>query len=107
MPAVGRRPFAWRRAGLAALAGAAAVLGFAPFYVWPVPIAALAVLFLLWSHSESPRQAALTGFVFGLGLFLAGVSWVYVSLHVYGQMPALLAGVATLLFCHQDLSFGI
>ena len=99
MPAVGRRPFAWRRAGLAALAGAAAVLGFAPFYVWPVPIAALAVLFLLWSHCESPRQAALTGFVFGLGLFLAGVSWVYVSLHVYGQMPALLAGVATLLFC--------
>lgn len=98
MPAVGR-PFAWRRAGLAALGGAAAVLGFAPFYAWPVPIAALAVLFLLWSRCESPRQAALTGFAFGLGLFLAGVSWVYVSLHVYGHMPALLAGLATLLFC--------
>lgn len=99
MSAVGRQPFAWRRASLAALAGATAVLGFAPFYAWPVPIASLAVLFLVWSRCESAGQAALTGFAFGLGLFLAGVSWVYVSLNVYGHMPAVLAGLATLLFC--------
>ncbi|HET7729355.1 MAG TPA: apolipoprotein N-acyltransferase [Usitatibacter sp.] len=80
-------------------AGAACVLGFAPFYLWPVPIAALAVLFATWRSSGSALQAALSGFAFGLGYFLAGVSWVYVSLHDFGSMPAVLAAVATFLFC--------
>ena len=79
--------------------GAACVVGFAPFYWWPVPIAALAILFHVWGRSGSPLQAALSGYAFGLGYFLAGVSWVYVSLHVYGAMPAILAAVATFLFC--------
>lgn len=85
--------------GLPAIAGAAAVAGFAPLYAWPVPIAALAVLFLAWTRSGSPLQAAITGFAFGLGLNLAGVSWVFVSLHEFGHMPAVLAAVATFLFC--------
>jgi apolipoprotein N-acyltransferase len=42
---------------------------------------------------------AATGFDFGMGLFLAGVSWVYVSLHDFGAMPAPLAALGTLLFC--------
>lgn len=84
---------------LPAVAGAACVLGFAPFYLWPVPILALAVLFHAWGASGSPLQAALSGFAFGLGLFLAGVSWVFVSLHEFGAMPAVLAAVATFLFC--------
>ncbi len=82
-----------------AVAGALCVLGFAPFYAWPVPIAALAVLFAAWERSATARQAALSGFAFGLGFFLAGVSWVYVSLHYYGDMPAALAAAATFLFC--------
>ena len=81
------------------VAGAACVLGFAPFYAWPVPLVALALLFFAWQRSGSPRQAALSGFVFGLGYFLAGVSWIYVSLHEFGSMPAPLAALATFLFC--------
>jgi apolipoprotein N-acyltransferase len=81
------------------MAGAAAVLGFAPFYAWPVPIASLAVLFLAWSRSGSALQAAISGYAFGLGLNLAGVSWVFVSLHEFGHMPVVLAAVATFLFC--------
>jgi apolipoprotein N-acyltransferase len=81
------------------LAGAACVAGFAPFYAWPVPIVALAVLLHAWTRSATPRQAALSGFAFGLGLFLAGVSWVYVSLHDFGSMPAPLAALATFFFC--------
>ena len=84
---------------LPAAAGAAAVLGFAPFYAWPVTIASLAVLFLVWSRSGSALQAAISGYAFGLGLNLAGVSWVFVSLHEFGHMPAVLAAVATFLFC--------
>ena len=87
--------------GLAApaAAGAACVFGFAPFQAWPVPLAGLAVLFAVWSRSGSPLQAALSGFAFGLGYFLAGVSWVFVSLHYFGSMPVVLAAVATFLFC--------
>ncbi len=80
-------------------AGALAVLGFAPFYLWQAPVVAVALLLHAWRQSGSPLQAALSGFAFGLGYFLAGVSWVYVSLHVFGSMPAVLAGLATFLFC--------
>src|SRR5205085_2073166 len=55
-------------------AGAACVFGFAPFYAWIVPIATLAALFFAWTRSDSAVQAALSGFAFGLGYFLAGVS---------------------------------
>ena len=84
---------------LPAVAGASCVLGFAPFHAWPVPIAALAVLFFAWARCATPRQAALSGFAFGLGYFLVGVSWVYVSLHDFGGMPLVLAALATFLFC--------
>jgi len=87
------------RFAVPAAAGAACVFGFAPFYAWPVPILALGVLFAAFERSAGPRSAALAGFAFGLGYFLAGVSWVYVSLHDFGSMPAILAGLATFLFC--------
>jgi apolipoprotein N-acyltransferase len=75
------------------------VFGFAPFYAWPVPIVALAALFAVWERTPTPRMAALDGFLFGLGYFLCGVSWVYVSMHDFGAMPAILAALATFLFC--------
>jgi apolipoprotein N-acyltransferase len=84
---------------VAAVAGAACVFGFAPFYAWPVPLLALALLFALWRARGTPMQAALVGLGFGLGYFLVGTSWVYVSLHRYGDMPAVLAALATFLFC--------
>ena len=45
------------------------------------------------------RRGALLGAAFGFGLFIGGVSWIYVSLSVFGGMPAPLAALATLLFC--------
>jgi len=75
------------------------VLAFAPFGLLPVALVALAVLAHLWITAASPRVAAGTGFVFGMGMFLAGVSWVYISLHRFGAMPMPLAAGATLLFC--------
>ena len=45
------------------------------------------------------RAAALAGFAFGLGYFVCGVSWVYVSMHDFGMMPAWLAVALTLLLC--------
>ncbi|WP_324779594.1 apolipoprotein N-acyltransferase [Thiobacillus sedimenti] len=81
------------------VAGAASVAGFAPFGLWPLPVLGLAVLFAQLARTSSMRAGFLTGLAWGLGFFLAGVSWVYVSLSVYGGMPAWLAGLATFLFC--------
>ena len=81
------------------IAGAACIFGFAPFYAWPVPILMVALLFHQLDASGTPLRAGLSAFAFGLGYFLAGVSWIYVSLHVYGSMPAPLAALATFLVC--------
>jgi apolipoprotein N-acyltransferase len=87
-----------RNSGLALLAGLSCVAGFAPFGIFPVPVLALAVLFALWHRADTPKAAAWLGFSFGLGLFGAGISWIYVALHDYGDMPMWLAGPATALF---------
>lgn len=84
---------------IAFILGALTVLGFAPFSLFPISVLALAVLLRLWHGAPTRGRAAAIGFGYGLGLFLAGVSWVYVSLHDFGAMPAPLAALATLLFC--------
>ena len=61
-------------------------------------VLALTVLFVLWQDARSPRAAAMMGFQFGFGLFAAGIGWIYVALHDYGGMNALLALLATALF---------
>jgi apolipoprotein N-acyltransferase len=80
------------------LAGAATVLAFAPFGLHPFALLTLALLIHLWMRAP-PQRCALLGFAFGAGLFGAGVSWVYVSLHQFGGMAAPLAVFATLVFC--------
>ena len=84
--------------GWALLAGLSCVFGFAPFGIFPIPVLALAVLFALWLRADSARIAARLGFVFGLGLFSAGIGWIYIAMHDYGGMPLWLALLAALLF---------
>ena len=81
------------------LLGALTVLGFAPFYFYFLPPLTIAALFYLWWHAGSRRAAFAMGFMFGLGLFGVGVSWVYVSMHDFGMMPMPIAVLATLVFC--------
>ncbi|MDP2171094.1 MAG: apolipoprotein N-acyltransferase [Rhodocyclaceae bacterium] len=83
----------------AAVLGGISVAGFAPLELFPLPIIALAGLLRLWQDTSTPHRAALLGFAWGLGFFLTGVSWVYVSLHDVGGMAAPLAVIATVLFC--------
>src|SRR5450631_455019 len=90
-------------AALSALAalflGIVSVFGFAPFGASALPVLTLAGLFVLWQNAASARRAAALGFAFGVGLFGAGVSWVYVALSTFGEMPAILAVIGTAGFC--------
>ena len=73
------------RLALAALLfGALMPLGFAPFGWYPVPVLALTA-FALLLFPLRPRDALLAGWCFGLGQFGAGVSWVYISIYLYGN----------------------
>ena len=84
---------------IAASIGASGVLCFAPFGLFWLAPAVWGGLFALFLRANSPKAAALTGLAFGQGFFLTGVSWVYVSLSVFGGMPWWLAGIAAFLFC--------
>jgi len=91
------RPFPFRLVA-AALFGAAQALSFAPWELPWLQWLSLAGLFALALRLDSSREAALAGFAFGLGWFGVGISWVFISMHVYGGMPAVLAAAATAAF---------
>ncbi len=88
---------AWRADGLALASGALLPLAFAPFGAIPLAILSPAVLFLLWRGCP-PGLAAWRGFIFGLGYFGVGGSWIYVSMHTYGGMPPPLAALIVVVF---------
>lgn len=83
----------------ALLLGSFAVLGFAPFYIYPTTIVSIAALFYLWHRAETAKQAAWLGFFYGLGFFIAGIYWIYISLHDFGGMPEWMAGFSTFCLC--------
>jgi apolipoprotein N-acyltransferase len=61
---------------LPAIAGISFTLAFSPFnYAYLAPVA-LGLLFASWQN-VTPKRALLRGYLFGLGSFGLGVSWVY------------------------------
>ncbi len=82
---------------IALLAGLAAPLGFAPFEFWPLPLLSCCLL-ICTLQGVDIRQAALRGWLFGVGFFGVGVSWVYVSINQFGSAPPWLAAGLTLFF---------
>lgn len=79
----------------ATVAGLLLPLAHAPFDLFWVAPLSYAVLFLVWS-GLAPSRALWTGFAFGCASFFAGVHWVYVSIHDFGQAHPLIAGAITL-----------
>lgn len=78
-------------------AGLLLPLAFAPFGFFPLAIISPAILFWLWQKA-SPRRAFFSGYLFGVGCFGFGVSWVAVSMYRFGGMGVSLSVLSTLLF---------
>lgn len=71
---------------VAAVAGAALPLAFAPFqWFWVAPLS-LAVFFYL-VDGQSPWRGWWIGACYGWSTFLFGTSWVFVSVREFGQAP--------------------
>lgn len=87
----------WRGHLLALVAGMLLPLSFSPFHYYPVALISLTILFLCW-QGVSAKQAALRGFLFGLGFFGVGVSWIYVAIHDFGSAGMPLATLLTAIF---------
>jgi apolipoprotein N-acyltransferase len=71
----------WRRAAIAFVAGAVSVVGLAPFDLWPLLFFTFPVAVWLIDGSAAGRlggvpAAAIAGWFFGLGYFLAGLYWI-------------------------------
>lgn len=87
-----RDKLSWFKGFVLLLAGGIYPLAFAPFDQSYVAILSLAYLFYCWLPL-APASAFKTGFLFGIGQFFVGISWIYVSLHEFagaGALPAVL-----------------
>lgn len=82
---------------LAPAAGALAPFALAPYELWPLGIISLALLLACLQY-RSAKASFVIGWLYGLGLYGAGVFWVYHSIHVYGHAPAPLAAGLTAVF---------
>ncbi|GAA5177216.1 apolipoprotein N-acyltransferase [Modicisalibacter zincidurans] len=81
----------------ALIAGGLTTLTFSPFQLWWLGPVAVALVFA-GLHTQTPGQAALRGWSYGVGLFGSGTSWIYVSIHDYGYTGVPLAVFLTALF---------
>lgn len=88
----------WIRCLIAAVSGAAVTLSLAPWTWWPLGALSAATLLWLW-HSALPQHILRIAWCYGFGFFGAGISWVYVSIHEFGNASAPFAAFLTTLFC--------
>ena len=75
---------------IAFIIGAAMSLSFAPYGLSLLaPLLLLPLLYVCMN--VSPRDAGAHAFWFGLGMFLTGTYWIYISVHVFGNAPLWIA----------------
>ena len=97
----------FKKTVLALICGLIFSLGFAPFDLWFLSILSiLSLLFLL--DETSNKESFLIGYTFGFGMWLSGISWLYVSIHSYGNIGFIGSILIILLFiCILSLYSGL
>lgn len=84
----------WRGHLFALVAAALTTLSFTPFDLWPLGLLSIALLYQGLGQVHG-QQALVRGWFWGFGLFLSGVSWIYISIHVHGYASPPLAAFLT------------
>ncbi len=79
-------------------AGFSLVLAYAPFSLWWLMLFIPALWFKI-IENISVKEATKHGFLFGLGWFCSGISWVHVSIDQFGGMPLAVSLLLMLLLC--------
>jgi apolipoprotein N-acyltransferase len=107
----------WRRAAIACAAGAASALAMAPLNAWPVLVLTFPVAVWLIDATPSDRfrgsvAAALAGWWFGFGYFVAGLYWTGNALLVDAAtfawlLPFAIFGLPALLAVFMALGFAL
>ena len=82
---------------LAFAAGLAAACGFQPLGLWPLTLAAVALLLGLVRSAPGLRSALARGWWFGVGHFGLGLNWIATAFTFQAEMPASLGYVAVVL----------
>ena len=78
----------------AVVAGLVSATGFAPLSLWPLTLAALAVLLHLIANAPTWKHAALLGWLFGVGHFTFGNGWIATAFTYQAEMPTWLGWIA-------------
>ncbi len=107
----------WRRAAIAFTAGAISVLGLAPFDFWPLLFVTFPVMIWLIDGAASGRwggalSAAVAGWWFGFGYFVAGLYWIghafLVDAKTFGWLlPIAVTALPAYLAIYTALGFAI
>lgn len=80
------------------LAGCSLAFAFAPTQMTLLGVLAPAILLASTLAAQSLKQAFWRGFLFGIGFFSVGVSWVYISIHRFGHSSIPVSFLLTALF---------
>ncbi len=107
----------WRRAAIALIAGAVSVLALPPLDWWPVPFLTFPLLVWLIDGAGAGRlggivSAAITGWLFGFGYFVAGLYWIGYAFLVDAKtfawlLPFAVAGLPAYLALYTGLGLAI
>lgn len=107
----------WRRALVAFAAGAASALAMAPFNAWPILFLTFPVMVWLIDGAGAGRlgglpAAAIAGWWFGFGYFVAGLYWIgyafLVDADIFGWLlPVAVTGLPAYLAIYTALGFAL
>jgi apolipoprotein N-acyltransferase len=107
----------WKRAAIAAVAGALSALAMAPFNAWPVLFLTFPVVVWLIDGSAAGRRrgvpaAAMAGWWFGIGYFVPGLYWIGYAFLVDAStfawlMPFAVLGLPAYLALFTALGFAL
>lgn len=82
---------------VALVAGTLLPLAFAPCNIYVLAFIS-PLIWLISLQNSSIARTTWRGWLFGFGFFIVGVSWVYISIYVYGNSSLGVAALLTLLF---------